>query len=190
VKQRSAAAELLDREIPADYLRSWADLLASEQKLVETDLKSILVFKIASEWFGLSTGAAEEVTEVGVIRRLPHRVGTLVRGIVSLRGEVLVCVALDLLLGLEKPGHEDVKNSRAIQSRLLLCNTGAGKLAFVANEVHGVERYAPRQLRPVPATVAKSSNTYTMGILPWKDDQTIGCLNAELLFRSLDRAIS
>lgn len=189
MKHRSAAAQLLDRDIPADYLREWADILAAEQKVVETKFKSILVFRVASEWFGLATSAVDEVSEVGVIRRLPHRVGSLVRGIVSLRGEVLVCVALDVLLGLEKQEKEHAQDSGTTQSRLIVCNSEAARVAFVASEVHGVERYVPRELRQIPATVSKSANTYTAGILPWKGRQTIGCLDAEQLFRSLDKGL-
>jgi chemotaxis-related protein WspD len=190
VKDRSAAAQLLDRDIPVDYLREWADILAAEQRVVETKSESILVFRIASEWFGLATTAVDEITEVGVIRRLPHRVGSLVQGIVSLRGEVLVCVALDILLGLEKQEKVHAQDSGTTQSRLIVCNSNARRLAFVASEVHGVERYIPRELRQTPATISKSGNTYTAGILPWKGRHTIGCLDAEQLFRSLDKGLS
>ncbi|MGB9069904.1 MAG: chemotaxis protein CheW [Candidatus Acidiferrales bacterium] len=190
MKHISAAAELLDREIPADYLPEWADILAAEQKSAETKLKSILVFRIASEWLGLSTVMVDEVTDVGVIRRLPHRGGTLVQGIVSLRGEVLVCVALDVLLGLKRPKDGRTEDSRATHSRLIVCKTYGGRLAFVASEVHGVERYVPRELRQVPATVSQSSHTYTTGILPWKGHQTIGYLDSDLLFRALDKGLS
>jgi chemotaxis-related protein WspD len=190
VKDRSAAAQLLDRDIPVDYLREWAGILAAEQRAVETKSESILVFKIRSEWCGLATTAVDEVTEVGVIRRLPHRAGSLVRGIVSLRGEVLVCVALDVLLSLEKQEKVHAQESRTTQSRLIICHSYTGRLAFVADEVHGVERYVPRDLRQTPATVSKSGNLYTAGILPWKDRDTIGCLDAERVFRSLDEGLS
>jgi chemotaxis-related protein WspD len=189
MSHRSAAAELLDREIERDYLREWTNILAADHKVAEAQFNSILVFRISSEWFGLPTTALDEVAEVGAIRRLPHRVGTLVRGIVSLRGEVLVCVALDILLGLEKRESERPNGSL---SRLVVCSSnGAGaRSAFMATEVYGVMRYRPQELRRVPATVSRAPKAYTTGILPWNDHQTIGCLDADLLFRSLAEGLS
>ncbi len=94
----SAVAELLDRDSLSESLREWADILSVEQKQVENDYRSILVFRIGWEWMGIETVCIEEVAEAPVVRRLPHRNGSLAHGIVSLRGEILVCISLEILL--------------------------------------------------------------------------------------------
>lgn len=186
----SAAAQLLDRNVSSDSLREWTDNVCVEQKLAEIDYRSILVFRIASEWMGIETAPLEEVTDASTVRRLPHRLGTLVQGIVSLRGEVLVCISLETLLGLQKQQQYSQQNPKTAPPRLVVCKTHAGKFAFVASEVYGVERYLTRELRPVPSTVLKSPNNYTAGILNWKDHLTIGCLDTARLLASIDKGLA
>jgi len=53
-----------------------------------------------------------------------------------------------------------------------------------------VQRYDPRDLRQVPATLAKAAQgAYTVGILPWKG-RTVGCLDDELLFYALNKGLT
>ena len=189
MSKASAAAQLLDRGVSADSLREWADILRKEQKRTDSDCQSILVFRIGSDWMGLETTAIEEVAEAGTVRRLPHRTATLVRGIVSLRGEILVCVSLEVLLGLENQSQDPAGHSGIARARLVICRTAGGKFAFVANQVHGVESYPRRELRPPPSTVLNSPNRYTIGILTSKNHLTIGCLDTARLLGAIDKGL-
>ena len=102
----------------------------------------------------------------------------------------MVCVALDVLLGLQEAPKGSETGSLFSKERLIVCDSHGGRLAFVVDDVYGVHHYLPRNLRDVPATVARASATYTAGILPWKDDQTIGCLDDELVFFALNRGLA
>ena len=186
----SPAAQLLDREVPESYVRQWTDIVAAEQEVVETNFKSVLIFRIGSEWLSLPTSVIKEIGQRSAVHRLPHRSGGIVRGIVSVRGEVLVCVALEALLGLEETRREAPSGSQAEKERLVVCEVDGDRLAFVAKAVHGVYRYLPRNLRDIPATVARSAATFTIGILPWKADQTVGCLDPELVFYALNKGLA
>jgi chemotaxis-related protein WspD len=72
----------------------------------------------------------------------------------------------------------------------LICNRKGDRLAFRTDNVYGVYRYHPGQLRDVPATLAMAAaGTYTLGMLPW-NDRTVGCLDDELLFYALNKGLA
>ena len=185
----SAAAQLLDREIPRDYQRQWTEIVAAALSNVETNLQSAVVFRIGPEWLALSSTVVQEVAEKSVVHRLPHRGAGLVKGIVNIRGEILLCVALDVLLRLEHAASQRSAGLLAEQ-RLLVCNLRGDRLAFLVDEVHGVYRYIAGALREVPATLAKAEAKYTSGVLPWRASKSIGRLDDELVFYALTKGLA
>ena len=63
------------------------------------------------------------------------------------------------------------------------------RLVFPVDEVHGIHRCQPRELKEVPATVAKATATYTKSVLAWRE-KTVGCLDDQLLFYTLNRSLA
>jgi chemotaxis-related protein WspD len=185
----SAAAQLLNREIPRDYQQQWTEIVAAAPSNVETNLQSAVVFRIGPEWLALSSTVVQEVAEKSVMHRLPHRSTGILKGIVNVRGEILLCVALDVLLRIEHPAGER-SAVRRTEQRLLVCNRHGDRLAFLVDEVHGIHRYLARSLREVPATLARAEAKYTSGILPWRSNQSIGRLDDELVFYALNRGLA
>ena len=185
----SAAAHLLDREIPPDYQRQWTEIVAAAPSNLETNLQSVVVFRIGPEWLALSSAVVQEVAEKSVVHRLPHRNAGILKGIVNIRGEILLCVALDVLLRLKHAGGER-SAGRLAEQRLLVCNLHGDRLAFLVDEVHGVHRYLARALREVPATLAKAEAKYTSGVLPWRANQSIGRLDDEHVFYALNKGLA
>lgn len=183
-RHRASLSRLLDREVSEDYLREWTAHVALERSVVEVGTKSVVIFRLATEWLALPTGMFQEVGEQCTLRTLPHR-GGILSGLVNVRGELLLCVSLDVVLGLEKAPEVQ---KRASLERLLICNSRGGRLAFPVSEVHGVHRYHPGELRDPPATLARAAGVYIVGVLPWKD-RTVGCLDDELLLYALDKGL-
>lgn len=172
----NGASHLLDREPPPGYLRELTERIAADKKIVDPGTSSGVIFRVGVEWLALPAIVFQEVAEAWVLHAVPHRRG----GIVTIRGEILLCASLAELLGLEqeKPGE-----------RLLVASRGGNRVAFPVNEVHGVVRYHPRELKPVPATLAQSTAIYTIGLLPWQES-TVGCLDEDLLFYTLDKSFA
>jgi chemotaxis-related protein WspD len=185
----SAAARLLDRDLPEGYLDERTDFVSAQKHVIEPGTKSIVIFRLGLEWLSLSTGVFQEVAERSSVHKLPHYVNGVLSGLVNIRGELLMCVALDVLLGLTKSLEESRQREQTAKERLLVCNRGGDRLAFFANEVHGVHRFHPRDLKEVPATVAKGAATYTVGLLQWRD-KTVGCLDDELVFYALNKGFA
>jgi chemotaxis-related protein WspD len=185
-----STGRLFDREMPEDDLHEWTSRVAAKRSVIEVGRKSVVIFKIATEWLALPTEVFQEVVDQFVVRTLPHQRGGILSGLVNVRGELLLCVALQVLLGLEKVGPVQQRDTRTSQGRLLICNRKGDRLAFRADEVYGVQRYHPGDLRDVPATLAKAAaGAYVAAILPW-NDRTVGCLDEELLFYALNKGFA
>jgi chemotaxis-related protein WspD len=187
-------ARLLDREVTDEILReSTAHVAvrkaAVKKNAVEADTKSIVVFRIATEWLALPTGVYQEIAESSAVRTLPnHRRGVL-SGLVNVRGELLLCVALGVVLGLNQAIDEQKSANATLAGRLMICRHDDARTAFQVSEVHGLHRYHPRDLRAAPPTLAKAaSGMYTLGVIPW-NGRTVGCLDDELLFYTLNKGL-
>ena len=183
----AGALRLLDRESPEDYIREWTERIAQEKKTVETGTVSVAIFRIGVEWLALPTRIFQEVAEQCPVHTLPHRTSGAVAGLANVRGELLVCVSLGAVLGIEERAGE--KTTARIFKRLLVANRDGSRLAFPVDEVFGLHRYHPRELNAAPATLAQGKVSYTIGILPWRD-KTVGCLDDELLFYTLNKSLS
>jgi len=129
------------------------------------------------------------VTELSRAHKVPHRVDGILNGLVNVRGELLLCVALEVMLGLERSPDGNRPKDQTTRERLLVCNREGNRLAFFVSEVDGVHHYHPRDLKDVPATLSKAASTYTVGVLHWKD-RAVGCLDDELLFYALSKGLA
>ncbi len=185
----AAAAELLDREIDAEYLTGSAQHFRIEKEASARDTDSVVIFRIGAEWLALPAGVFQEVCAVRAIHTLPHRRNGTVLGIANVRGALLVCVSLHALLGIDKAQASTVAQRRLVHERLLVASRDGERLVFPVDEIHGIHRFHPGQLGDVPATVAKSAATYTRAILKW-EEKSVGVLDEQLLFYSLNKSLA
>ena len=182
-----AGVQLLDRPLLPEYRRAWTEHFAQEKKLAVPARTSALLFRIHAEWLALPTQAFQEVAERRPVHSLPHRRQGIVLGLVNVRGELLICVSLGHLLGLDEPPHRDTP--RTTYDRLLVAKWDGHRLVFPADEVRGIHRFQTPELQEPPATLAKSKLSYTQGILHWQG-RAVGLLDADLLFSSLNRSLT
>jgi chemotaxis-related protein WspD len=182
-----AGVQLLNRPLPPAYRREWTEHFATAKRLPEPGNTSAVPFRIESEWLALPTEAFQEAAERRPIHSLPGRPDGLVLGLANVRGELLICVSFGHLLGLDKLAPTELL--RSSYHRLLVANWKGHRFAFPVDEVQGPLRFHPRDLKAPPATVAKSNTTFTRGLLYWQD-RAIGCLDADLLFSTLNRSLT
>ena len=183
----SAAHRLLDRPLPEEYRREWTAHFSQEKKRAVPTKISVVIFRIADEWLALPTQAFQEVAERRRIHSLPHRRQGTVIGLANIRGELLICVALERLLGLDRaPSRQP---ARPGYDRLLVASWEGSRLVFPVAEVQGIHRFQGQELRELPATVAKSTATFSEGILLWRD-KTVGFLDPASLFSSVNQNLT
>ena len=179
--------QLLDRIPPSGYQREWTEHFARKKPATAPAKASALLFRISNEWLALPTQAFQEVAERRAIHSLPHRRQGIVLGLINVRGELVICVSLGRLLGIENVAPRETL--RTIYDRLLVAHWDGQRLAFPVDEVHGIYRFELKEVKPPPATVSQSNQTFSRGILRWKE-RAVGYLDAELLFSTLNRSLA
>jgi chemotaxis-related protein WspD len=185
----SAAAQLLGAELPPDYLQRWTSHFATEQKVESRQMQAALIFRIAGEWLALSLVNLQEIAEGRPIHSMPRRGGSTLLGLANIRGELLVCLALDEVLGIQKTASEKSSSKRPFYRRMVVAGREGSRFVFPVEEVYGTYRFKPNDLKPVPSTVAKAQAAYIKGILLWQD-KSVGCLDDHLLFAMLDGSLT
>jgi chemotaxis-related protein WspD len=183
----NAGVQLLDRPLLPEYRRAWTEQFAQKKQLASPARHSALLFRIDAEWLALPTPAFQEVAEPRPVHSLPNRRRGSVLGLVNVRGELLICVSLGHLLGLDKsPSRETPSRAYA---RLLVAKWDGHRFVFPTDEVCGILRFQTPELQEPPAILAKSRLSYTQGIIHWQD-RSVGLLDANLLFSSLNRSLT
>jgi len=183
----AAAGQFLDRPATPEYRREWTEHFAREKRIATPAKISAVIFRLNTEWLAMPTQAFQEIAERRVLHSLPHRRSGVVIGIINVRGELLICAALDRLLGLESGTRP--KRRRAVFDRLLVSDWAGQRFAFPVDEVHGVHRFHQQDLHDPPATVARSGLNCATGIFPWRSF-TVGFLDPDTLFASLNQKLT
>jgi chemotaxis-related protein WspD len=184
----SAAAELLDGELPPGYLHDWTRHFARPARIEEAGTESIVLFRIGEEWLALPTRIFEEVAEERPIHSLPAVRSSVVLGLVNVRGELLVCVSVAKLLGMDVTTVKR-DDKRGVHRRLLVIRHEGSRTVFPADEVHGIQRFHERELKEPPATVARADVSFTRAVLNWRN-HSVGLLDDQLLCYALNRSLS
>jgi chemotaxis-related protein WspD len=182
----NAGRQLLDRPLPPDYRREWTEHFARIKHAPAPARTSAVLFRIQSEWLALPTQVFQEVAERRLVHSLPHRRLGLVLGLVNIRGELVICVSLGRLLGLEAT---PARAHQRIHDRFLVVNWEGNHLAFPVAEIHGIYRFQAQELKDPPATLARSNPSFTQGVLLW-EQRTVGFLAADHLFSTLNRSLT
>lgn len=185
----AAGVTFLDRDIPAGYVDEWTAHVARPRQTAAPDTQSLLLFRLGAEWLGLPTRVFREVATQRPVHSLPHRRSAMLLGIVNIRGELLVCVSLTTALGIEPSAKSPAGAKVSAYPRLLVAGIGAARFAFPVDEVHGILRHAPGDLRPLPGTVARAVAVHARAVLPWQA-HSVGCLDEQLVFASLEKALA
>lgn len=183
----AAGGRLLDRPPPPDYRRDWTEHFARAKAQLTPGKISVLVFRIGAEWLALPSNLFQEILEQRVVHSLPHRRNGILLGLINVRGELLVCVSLERLLGVQPTAG--FKKSRVLHGRLLVTEWQGSILAFPVDEIQGIHRYHPEELKSLPATVANAGSAFTRGLLAWQD-RLVGCLDGDVVFSMLNRSLA
>jgi chemotaxis-related protein WspD len=191
-----AARALLDVPSPAGCSRLATEHFArpaqaGPEHAVGADTESVIVFRLQAEWHAIRTAVCLEIVERRPIHSLPHRRNGAVLGVANVGGALLVCLSLGLILGVT-PQPDPIptpSRRRAAAPRLLVARSAGGTVAFPVEEVQGTERFHPRDLKGVPATIAQAKAAHTRSLI-MLGGKTVGLLDEQLLFRAVERALA
>ena len=179
----SAGRSLLNRELPDGYGDEWADILASEKKSKSKNLQSVVVFRLGTEWMSLPVSIINEITLLRNIYDIPHNRNKKIRGMVNIRGELVICMSLGNLLGVDKPDDDFSGNEHSI-NRLITIRDANGYIVFPVSEIDGIFHYEKDELATAPDTIRNSTKNLIKGVII-VNDRNIGCIDHSALLSEI-----
>ena len=207
-----AAEAFFNRAPPEGYLDEWRRVLETTSESTESSGLSVLIFRLADEWFSLVAESLTEVTPLRKVHTIPHRSNSVFAGMVNVRGQLLLCCSLHGLLGLRQLDPQVLKlnktsdpindDKRSIQppddaaivspERLLVTSLTTGRVTrrwtFPVNEVAGVHRINNERLREVPSTLGKPGQRFSSALFSW-NSRTVSLLDTNQIFEGVQEQI-
>jgi len=186
-----AMARLLDRPLDDEEVR--AATLRVEQPLTAADseLVSLLAFRLGEELFGIPAADVVRVTHVAPLHRIPHRSNAVICGLCNVEGELLICASLAAILELRRPEPDEaVSEASASRRRMVVIGRRAESWAVIAAEVLGVMRLEAKTFLPPPVTVHKARQCFTRNLVPLADGRTLAVLDAKRLDAGFKAALT
>lgn len=175
----AAGRRFLDAPTPPGYLDEWTERLGLPDEGGRGKELSVLVFRIAEEWLALPVSFLVEVTPIRPVHRIPHR-GGLLAGMVNIRGELHLCVRLDLLLGIS----QSEPSARAENSRFLVIRDESSAWVFAVDEIDQVRSIPIEKLVPAAPTLSRAASHFNKGVFS-SSECAVGLLDDERIVHAL-----
>jgi chemotaxis-related protein WspD len=177
-----AARAFLDRPAPPEYVSEISESLARGEGAKPAESVSAVLFEIGDQLLAIDTKAVVEVTAPRRAHRVGHRNGRIFSGLVNIHGQLELCCSLSGLL------HIDAGPEGGPGARMLLVEHEGLRWSFGVSAVHGVHRFGPDAVTPVPATSHHDSASYIKSVLRF-GERRAGQLDLEKTFRSLESSL-
>jgi chemotaxis-related protein WspD len=184
--------QLLERPISANYRHEWSELFSEKwgksDTLTTTETLTVVIFRLQREWLALSVGVFRETISPKSIHTLPHRSNQILRGLVNIRGELQLCFSLTHLLNLATADTPVTALSPVVYPRMVVVEKAGSVWVFPVDELYGVQRFYPHELRDTPNSLTATNYSFTRGFFYWQGN-SLGYLDEELLFTTLDKKV-
>lgn len=155
-------------------------------------LRKVTLFRLGDEWFALDTAMVGSILKPQPCCWVPHRSNKGIKGIANIDGDALVVVSLAKLLGISASQSQDSEHSQGVVNKAYPRMVTLGKsdkpLVVEVDEVWGQSRYSADKVMPLPSTVSKAVQKYSIGLLEL-DGTLVGLLDASLLLYGLEQAM-
>ncbi|MFT4691235.1 MAG: chemotaxis-related protein WspD [Limisphaerales bacterium] len=187
----NATRQLLNSRPPADYRNEWTRNVAEERSDSPEDTEAVLVFQLGEHWMGLNAVTVEHVTEMQVIHSIPHRSEEVLRGIVNIRGELMICVSLGHWFGF----HQAAPSPRCLmgpEERLVVTRVLHDRFAFPVSRVRGVHAFESSLLAPPQERNYPVVDDFTRGEIrvgKGTDPITVHVLDHFALFKAISQSL-
>ncbi|MDO9557556.1 MAG: chemotaxis protein CheW [Coriobacteriia bacterium] len=158
-----------------DILRRRAESLASEgQGEAQVDLMSLLLFRLADEWYAIRIESVREIYNDYSITPIP-RVPDYIRGIVNIRGEIVSVTDLAALMHMSGQLEHTMD---AEQSSVIVASTEECVSALLVDEIGDIVEVPANALEPSLATADRGQADWVSGSV-YFDGRLVGVINLE-----------
>ena len=121
------------------------------EKLKTTlDERQLVIFSLANEEFGVDIDQVREIIHMEDITRVPHT-PDYIKGIINLRGGIIVVVDLSKKLGLETKKSD-------LNSRIIVIEVNGSTIGMIVDSATEVLRLSKDQIKPAPEVIKKKIN--------------------------------
>lgn len=175
-----AGRSLLEREAGDTYIEEWRSRIAAEDAPEAGQQRSVVIFRVRSEWLALPTRLLREIVEPVAAHAVPHRRDPRFAGLINVRGELIPSIQLAPLLG----ATDAVAANPRAWARVLILDRDGAVWAFPVDEVDGVQRIPESALRTPPVTVGVGSPSFTANVFT-STRGDVGLLDEELLLLAI-----
>ena len=124
------------------------------------------------------------------MHRIPHRTNAILEGLINIRGQLLLCVSLHGLLGVEPAAPSSGEESegeggeRESLPRIVVIEKKTERWAFLADEVRSIRRIPQADLRGLPSTLSRAADRYSQAVFTWRD-RSVGLLDEQRVLAGL-----
>ncbi len=175
-----AGQRLLGRDQDSEYLNDWKSNLSKPRSEKDTNLNAALAFRVGDEWFSICSSYIQEIIHCDKHHSLPHRKNPVLRGLVNVRGNLLLNISIGYLFKVDR-GYMHTKFDN---ERYVVINDSSNTYAFPASDVREIIHYTQKDIMPTPSTFKQDTSCYLKGIIRHKD-YDIGIIDETLLFEAL-----
>lgn len=174
---------ILEREMPAAYLDQWSALIAEPKESGTDATVPYLAFRVGQSWFALRARSLRELTSPAVVRHLPHQRSGVLLGLTAVRGEIVPCFSMHILLGEAPP------ESPPATTRFLVLRHQDADWVFPVDAVSGVHEVSLHTVEPLPATMSMAGGFCASGLAVC-GAHPAGLLDEDLLVRTIERSLA
>ena len=119
--------------------------------------KQLVIFELASEYYGIDIALVESIIKIQTITQLPKS-PAYVRGVTNLRGSVLPVIDLRTRFAIN--ASEETK-----QTRIIIVTMGVIKVGVVVDGVSEVLRVSDELIEPLPPMISSVNSAFLKGIV-------------------------
>jgi purine-binding chemotaxis protein CheW len=112
--------------------------------------RQIVVFALGKEEFGVNISEVREIIRMEQITKIPNT-ESYIKGVINLRGGIIVVVDLAMKLGLEY-------NKTDKNTRILVVEIGKNSIGMIVDSATEVRRLESSQVQPAPSIITEKIN--------------------------------
>lgn len=151
--------------------------------------KSVVVFRIGVEWLALETTLVNQVLNEKQVRWIPHRSGSLIKGIMNFDGNAIIVFSIRDLLGIDEAADFARQDKCQVYPRMLVVGNDESRMTFPVDDVYGRHQIFVDTLRPLPDTLSQAMVSYLTGLVEIGERQ-VGILDGTLLIYGVEQALA
>ena len=136
----------------------------------------LVVFNINTEEFGVEIKAVQEIIRMANITEVP-RAPPYVKGIINLRGRIIVVISLNAIMGTQSREHD-------ANTRIIVAEVDGTVMGFVVDSVSEVIRLPARSIEPAPAIIMNKIRTEYFRGVGKVDDRLLILLNLDKMLNA------